>query len=146
MRRGGKQPGAGRPRLLPIETREMIAREYRDRMWAAAAADAMARDPKLQRQRAIDKQMRELAATHAIRAPTAEEDEEAEDKSVVRYHRRLDAQMRKLEVELGDKPYRVKPPKRAKGHRDRIIADLANEYGVTERMIVSCINEFDFGT
>jgi hypothetical protein len=147
MPRGGKQPGAGRPRDLPIETRETIAREYRDRMWAAAAVDAMVRDPKLQRRRAIDKQMRELAATHAIRTPTAEEDEEAEDKPVIRYHRRIDAQMRKLEAELGDKPYRVKPPtKRAKGYRDPIIANLANEYGVTKRMIVRCINEFDFGT
>jgi hypothetical protein len=138
MPRGGKQSGAGRPRDLPIETRETIAREYRDRMWAAAAARAMARDPELQRRRAIDKQMRGRAIGHLL--PT-------HDQEVIWFTSAVRPWMERMQAKLGDKPYPVKPPtKRAKGCRKCIIAGLAKEFHITERMVVRCINEFDFGT
>jgi len=140
MPRGGKRDRAGRLPSLTAAKREEIARNYHQRMQAWAAAVAMGRDPNLQKRRALDAEMRRLAQTHKL--PT-----EGRDEEVIEYHRRLHPQMQRLQAEIDALPNRCTVPVRhPKGVRRRFIQELAGEYGVSERMVVRCINEFDFGT
>jgi hypothetical protein len=138
--RGGRRPGAGRKRLAP-EKREEIAREYHRRMTAWSLAQARTRNPNVQKRRQLDAEMREVAKTFAL--PDAPRDED-----LIHYHLRLGARMDKLQREIDSTPDHRPPAKlrRAKGPRDRIVEDLAEEYGVSQRMVIRCINEFDFGT
>jgi hypothetical protein len=76
MPRGGRRPGAGRKRNFSDDERCEIARAYRVRMQAAAAADVMARDPELQRRRKIDRRMRELAQRHMLPSSDMPRDED----------------------------------------------------------------------
>src|SRR5215813_5383594 len=102
MQHGGRRKGAGRKRRLSLARREEIKREYRARMGAWAGAKLMARDRKLQKRRAFDKRMREVAAKFKVAdtdPDVAAKFKVADDESLIRYARPLHSEMQKLGAE-----------------------------------------------
>jgi hypothetical protein len=143
MRRGGRREGSGRPPKLGPAKREEIARKYYQRMMCWAEAVAIGRDPNMQRRWKIEKRMRQLAMR--IDEPSIESGDPFQERTV-KYHRQFSGEMEKLQAELDAKPNKPKiAPKRAKGPRPRFIRELAAEYGVGQRTIERCIDDFDFG-
>jgi hypothetical protein len=131
----------GRPPELAQAAREEIAREFYHRMQAWAAAQLLGRDRNIQARRKLDARMRERAKTHALPTSITDTDDE-----VIRFHPKLRPEMEKLQAEIDRIPN--KPAgviRRAKGPRTRFIREIAAEFGTTQRMVVRCINEFDFG-
>jgi hypothetical protein len=135
MPHGGRRKGAGRKPKLPPVRRVEIWHEYRQRMGAAEAAKLMARDPNMQKRRALDAHMRKLAAKIKV----ADTDQ---DGGAIRYASPLGSEMRKLQAEIDRLPNRPSGTmRRARGRRNRIIKELAKKYRTTKRMIVRCIYE-----
>jgi hypothetical protein len=103
-------------------------------MQAWAAAVAMGRSPNLQKRRALDAKMRRLAKTHKI---------QQHDPERIEFHRQLDSQMRRLQAQIDAPPdHYTAPIRRPKGMRARFIRELADEYGVSERVVADCLREF----
>jgi hypothetical protein len=150
---GGNHGGAGRKRQLPVEKREQIAREFRNRMEAWAGAQAIGRDPHMRRRWETERKMEGLAKKH----PPLSFQQQARDEwdgNVYFYQGarhlfkpfeaefgRLDEIDRKRQEAQPKKPD-ISPLKRAKGPRARFIRELADENHISQRMVKRCINEF----
>jgi hypothetical protein len=140
MPRGGPRKGAGRKRDLPLAQREEIRREYRQRMQAWAAAQQIGRDPNMRRRYVLEKQMLRLAEKHP--PPSFSQHERREDELYFYSRARHLFKPRQDELDsLPNRPNVASPPKRAKGPRKRFIKELAEKFGVKQRMVIRCIDE-----
>jgi hypothetical protein len=140
MPHGGKRAKAGRPRKLEDSVREAIAREYRQRMQAWAAAQQIGRDPNMIRRWEIEKKMERLA--EKVPPPSSSQHERREDE--LYFYSRARHLFEPLQAELNSRlnqPNVAFPLKRAKGPRGRFIKELAEKYEVSPRTVVRCIDE-----
>jgi hypothetical protein len=150
MPRGGKRPGTGRKRKLEDSVREAIAREYRQRMQAWAAAQAMQRDSKRRKRIAILEKVVELAEKHPPLSFSRHEEREGEIYfygGASHLFKPLQAKLNKLDKDKRaenplPQPKVTFPLQRARGPRKRFIKELAEEYKVSTRMVARCISEF----
>jgi hypothetical protein len=136
MPHGGRRKGAGRKRALPLTRREEIRHEYRQRMGAWAAARLFGRDQNIQKRRALDANMRKLAAKFKVA------DTDQDDGGIRYLAGSLRSEMQKLQAEIDRLPNQPSGAmRRPRGRRNRIIKELAEEYGISKRMVVRCIYE-----
>jgi hypothetical protein len=139
MPHGGKRPGAGRPRKPEDSVKEAIRREYRQRMQAWAAAQQIGRDPNMIRRWKIEKEMERLAEKFPPPSSSQHERREGE----LYFYSGAHHLIKPLQAELDDRPDQPSalPLKRAKGPRKRFIKELAEKFGVKQRMVIRCIDE-----
>jgi hypothetical protein len=127
MPHGGPRKGAGRKRDLSLAQREEIRREYRQRMQAWAAAQQMRHDSTRRKRIAILEEVAQLAKKHPPLSYGGA--------------RRLFKPLEDKLNRLSDQPSVAFPLKRAKGPRKRFIKELAEKFGVKQRMVIRCIDE-----
>jgi hypothetical protein len=110
---------------------------------AWSAAQAIGRDANMKRRWQLEKEMERLAEKHP--PPTFSQHEEREGE--LYFYSGARHLFEPLGAELNRLPNEPKvafPLKRAKGPRQRFIRELAKKYKTTPRMVVRCINKFDF--
>jgi hypothetical protein len=140
MPHGGPRKGAGRKRDLSLAQREEIRREYRQRMQAWAAAQQMRHDSTRRKRIAILEEVAQLAKKHPPLSFLQHERRE-DELNFYGGARRLFKPLEDKLNRLSDQPSVAFPLKRAKGPRKRFIKELAEKFGVKQRMVIRCIDE-----
>jgi hypothetical protein len=144
--RGGKRRGAGRKHRLTPADREEVAREYRDRSNAYAAAQAYVRDPNTIKQQEINEQMRKVAKTHIAVPGNPALLLDPEEDVVWTDNKRIRPKIDKLQAEFDSVPNKsAAAPKRAKGKgvRDSFIQEIAEKWKISTRTVDRLIKAYN---